>query len=108
MLGQTGQTVGGAADGTEQVVSGEVKSFNDMKGFGFLTSPMVDGDVYFQKRDVPAHLQGMPLAGMKVDFALHATPDGKYQARKLKFAHVNSAGGAKGCKGCSKGWMPPG
>lgn len=63
--------------------SGTVKSFNAAKGFGFITSPSLPTDVYFQKKDVPIQLHMAELTGMQVRFMTNQTPDGKLQARDL-------------------------
>jgi len=85
----------------EDTYSGEIKSFNAAKGFGFLACQTLEGDVYFQARDIPAHLQIAPLVGMRGTFNVHVTQDGKNQARNMKLAQ-GGMGGMKGGKGGGK------
>lgn len=60
-----------------------VKSFNAMKGYGFLES-LEHGDVYFQRKLLPAHLQDAPLLGFTGTVQVQYTPDGKAQAAALQ------------------------
>jgi len=82
------QTAAQAAQavGAGQHHQGEVKSFYEAKGFGFIQCPTIAVDVYFQKKDVPEHLQGQNFVGMIVDFHNKVTPDGKVQAMNLVFS----------------------
>lgn len=104
--GAAGHAVAEVEDGAE-VYMGQVKSFNDGKGYGFLSCNNVEGDVYFQKRDVPAQVQGHNLVGMGVSFKTNVTPDGKIQARNLQFTEmpraINRIGPSSASgKGCGK------
>lgn len=69
---------------------GEIKSFSESKGFGFISSESQDMDVYFQKKDIPAQLQREAIAGAQVAFSTLKLPDGKVQARKLHFIAMHS------------------
>jgi len=65
---------------------GEVKCYNALNGYGFVTCPTIAGDVYFQRKDVPDHLQWQSLVGMTGDFTSRVTPDGKTQATDCTFS----------------------
>jgi len=70
-------------------VVGEVKTYNQAKGYGFLTSSSVPGqDLIFARRDVPQMLQGVDLKGHKCAFVVNQKPDGKLQANDLKFKKI--------------------
>mmetsp|Transcript_70704 Transcript_70704/g.196655 ORF Transcript_70704/g.196655 Transcript_70704/m.196655 type:complete len:287 (+) Transcript_70704:79-939(+) len=72
------------ADGQTKI--GTVKSFNAVKGFGFIGCPAVpQGDVYFQR---VALAPGVPtdLAGKRVKFQLAFTPEGKPQGKNVSLA----------------------
>jgi len=60
-----------------------VKSYNASKGFGFLTSPDIDCDVYFNRSCLPQALQMQELTGRYAVFNLKYTVDGKPQAASL-------------------------
>jgi len=86
-------------------VVGEVKTYNQTKGYGFLTSSSVPGqDLIFARRDVPQMLQGVDLKGHKCAFVVNQKPDGKLQANDLKFKKVRTSqlalsGGTMGMMG---------
>jgi len=90
-------------------VVGEVKTYNEAKGYGFLMSSSVIGqDLIFSRRDVPQMLQGMDLKGHKCAFIVSQKPDGKLQANDLKFQKVRPnqfalSGGSMGTMGMP-GW----
>jgi len=66
-------------------VVGEVKTYNEAKGYGFITSSCIDGqDILFSRKEVPAAFQGMDLKGEKCAFVVERKPDGKLQATNLK------------------------
>jgi len=69
------------ADGEDSV--GKVKSYNPNKGYGFLTSASVEGDIFFTKRDLAAHCQHMNIAGASATFKLVVAEDGKPQANQV-------------------------
>eukprot|EP00933_Yihiella_yeosuensis_P064199 TRINITY_DN6755_c0_g1_i1.p1 TRINITY_DN6755_c0_g1~~TRINITY_DN6755_c0_g1_i1.p1 ORF type:complete len:509 (-),score=119.67 TRINITY_DN6755_c0_g1_i1:216-1679(-) len=70
-----------AVDGED--IAGEIKSFVQDKGYGFISSSSIEGDIYFQRKDIPNQFQAMQLKGLKVKFVPHTMPDGKVQARNL-------------------------
>jgi len=86
-------------------VVGEVKTYNDAKGYGFITSSSLDGqDVLFSGKDVPSMLKGTDLKGHKCAFTVHQKPDGKIQANDLKFKKIRASqlalmGGSMGMMG---------
>mmetsp|Transcript_41876 Transcript_41876/g.51549 ORF Transcript_41876/g.51549 Transcript_41876/m.51549 type:complete len:470 (-) Transcript_41876:15-1424(-) len=65
---------------------GEIKHFVLEKGFGFITCPDFDGDVYFQRRNLPPQLQqsGMDLKGHPCIFETMDSQDGKIKAAKVQ------------------------
>mmetsp|Transcript_36113 Transcript_36113/g.84639 ORF Transcript_36113/g.84639 Transcript_36113/m.84639 type:complete len:526 (+) Transcript_36113:124-1701(+) len=67
---------------------GKVRSYNQMKGFGFITSSSLDGqDVYFSKKDLPPAQQMMSMqSGTTVAFTLTQLEDGKLQGRDVQVA----------------------
>lgn len=99
-------------------VIGEIKSFSDKNGFGFLKSSSFPDDIYFHRREVPPMLNASNILGTKVLFVVHPMPDGKNQARQMNWGNplldmMGAKGkgfvppGAKGKgKGCGKGFMP--
>jgi len=78
----------GSASGRQDVgqMMGSIVSFNPMKGFGFIQSPMsTNGDVYFKALNLPAeHQQRSDLVGVRVAFRGSAMPDGKLQANTVQ------------------------
>lgn len=68
-------------------MQGTVKSYSSMKGFGFITSPEVQGDIYFMRTELPAQSQqSTNLPGQAVQFQLAYAPDGKVRASGLTVA----------------------
>jgi len=86
-------------------VVGEVKTYNEAKGYGFINSSSIEGqDVLFSRREVPPMLQGTDLKGQKCAFVVSQKPDGKLQANDLKFKKIRAnqlalMGGGKGMMG---------
>jgi len=66
------------------VVSGVVKSYSEVNGYGFITSPSLPRDARFQRQDVPPMFQGINLVGTEVSFHAQALPDGKLRVRKME------------------------
>mmetsp|Transcript_8318 Transcript_8318/g.21088 ORF Transcript_8318/g.21088 Transcript_8318/m.21088 type:complete len:326 (+) Transcript_8318:73-1050(+) len=65
---------------TGQYHQGDVKSYNAVKGFGFITSSGLTEDVFFMRSALPVELQSQTLQGCFVTFELAKTPDGKLRA----------------------------
>jgi len=86
-------------------VVGEVKTYSEAKGYGFIASSSIGGqDVLFSRRDVPQMMQGADLKGQKCVFIVNQKPDGKLQANDLKFKKMRAnqlalMGGGKGMMG---------
>jgi len=75
----------------EQLV-GTVKSYNPVKGFGFLgTASMDSQDFFFSAREVPPAMKQADLKGLVVAFTV-ATAEGKLQGRELKFRDTGFVG----------------
>lgn len=77
---------------------GVFKSFNFGKGFGFIQSEQVVGDIYCKRESLPAELQDgafddsfITLHGRNVLFNLHSTADQKYHARDIVLAYTDEA-----------------
>jgi len=66
-------------------IAGEVKSYNDRKGFGFIASSSLSGEYFFHKQDMDPLAQGVQLTGELVIFTVAATSDGKQRADSVKF-----------------------
>lgn len=78
-------------DGDSSIV-GIVKSYNSLKGWGFLTTSSIDGkDIFFSKRDVPLGFKDSSnLVGQACCFVV-STVKGQMQATNLKFGTAPSA-----------------
>jgi len=66
---------------------GTVKSFNPAKGFGFITSQTVEGDLFFLRTELPAELhsgEGSVLQGRSVSFEVQVTPEGRCRAAGIR------------------------
>jgi cold shock CspA family protein len=64
---------------------GVIKSFNPQKGYGFISSEEVEGDVWFRKATLPEeHREAPDLAGQEVIFGLTHAKDGKPQAGTIE------------------------
>merc|ERR1719394_920458 len=69
------------------VVVGSIRSYNDAKGYGFITSPDCSQDIYFKRDHLPAELQGLhgnDVTGAQVRAMIRVTPDGKPQAEEVQ------------------------
>jgi cold shock CspA family protein len=71
--------------------AGAIKSYGAGKGFGFIASEMVAGDVFFMRKDLPEDLQLVltsgdvfNMVGRPVVFDVAQTQDGKAQAKNVK------------------------
>ncbi|CAE8627856.1 unnamed protein product [Polarella glacialis] len=68
---------------------GMIKTFNGQKGFGFISSPGVPGDVFFMQTSLPAEVRdfhGKDLQGKNVNFKVSQTSDGKTRAQDITMA----------------------
>lgn len=63
---------------------GSVKSFNPQKGFGFITCPSLQSDVYFNSRNLADHMRTAQLDHRQVSFTVRHLPDGKLQANNIQ------------------------
>eukprot|EP00440_Ansanella_granifera_P071095 gb/GFBE01077159.1/.p1 GENE.gb/GFBE01077159.1/~~gb/GFBE01077159.1/.p1 ORF type:complete len:437 (+),score=101.50 gb/GFBE01077159.1/:1-1311(+) len=71
---------------TGAYMRGTIQSYNNLKGFGFIASPGLPGDAFFQKFSLPVQAQeqtGMALQGTPVRFEMAQTPDGKIRALNI-------------------------
>lgn len=78
---------GGSGGGMTAVgqMTGTIKSFNPMKGFGFIESPTTGGlDVFFKASHLGQHALSEGLAGTQVLFQASATQDGRLQASSIQ------------------------
>lgn len=90
--------------------SGTVKSFNDAKGFGFISMPGYPEDIKFGNSDL---IGGVPSAGTTVQFTMAINGDGRASAKQVRVggggmkrsaaAAPTSAPFAKQMKGSGKG-----
>ncbi|CAE7289401.1 ACL5 [Symbiodinium natans] len=63
---------------------GTVKSFNPMKGFGFIAAPSLPSDVYFNAKSLPDEYRQVDLTGQQVSFNVRYTADGKIQGTDVQ------------------------
>lgn len=69
---------------TGQSSTGVIKSYNGMKGFGFISAVGMQEDVFFMKTGLPLALkalQGNDLQGKSVSFQIAQTDEGKVRAQ---------------------------
>lgn len=86
---QAGEVCLVAAEGEDSV--GRVKSYNPSKGYGFLTSASVQGDVFFTKKDLPTSCQDAQIKDLTARFKLVIAEDGKPQAKQVTVQGATSA-----------------
>jgi len=85
MAGQAG-ACGGRSLGPGELV-GTVKSWNGSKGFGFIMSEQISGDVFFSRNELPPEareVRGTFLEGRAVAFEAHEGADGRYKATSVQ------------------------
>jgi len=64
-----------------QPMMGTVKSFDVVRGFGFIMSSAFEGDIFFGKGQVPPHINPNAMSGVHARFELvHDERTGKYKA----------------------------
>eukprot|EP00933_Yihiella_yeosuensis_P038301 TRINITY_DN3223_c0_g1_i1.p1 TRINITY_DN3223_c0_g1~~TRINITY_DN3223_c0_g1_i1.p1 ORF type:complete len:296 (+),score=79.29 TRINITY_DN3223_c0_g1_i1:79-966(+) len=76
-------------------LAGQIKSFSEKHGYGFITSSSLTEDVRFSLQDLPA-AGGMNVKGELVMFDVTVKPDGKLQVSKLLFQSGKIANRVKG------------
>mmetsp|Transcript_102087 Transcript_102087/g.184148 ORF Transcript_102087/g.184148 Transcript_102087/m.184148 type:complete len:99 (+) Transcript_102087:2-298(+) len=90
MMGMTGMKSPAPTETpTGKSAYGMVKTYNGQKGFGFISSPGVPGDVFFMQTSLPAEvrsLHGKELQGKNVNFQVSQTSDGKMRAQDVTMA----------------------
>merc|ERR1719193_831403 len=69
-------------------VSGIVKSYNPVKGFGFFSVEGLDADVFFSKERIPEAYNQLKLENTKAIFQMQLKRDGKYEAISIQLADV--------------------
>jgi len=65
---------------------GWVKSYHGKKGFGFIGSEKVEGDIMFSRNELPddaKEVRGNFLEGRSVIFSIGAGPDGRFKAKSV-------------------------
>ncbi|CAE8593434.1 unnamed protein product [Polarella glacialis] len=93
MMGMGGMMKKGPAThtvtSTGRSAAGMIKTYNGQKGFGFISSPGIPGDVFFMRTSLPAEAQnsqGTDLQGMSVNFEVAQTTEGKMRAENITTA----------------------
>merc|ERR1712032_1574435 len=69
--------------------SGTVKSWNGVKGFGFISSDQIHGDVMFLRTDLPPDTKEVRdkfLKGKSVTFNAASGPDGRARASNVQIS----------------------
>merc|ERR1711972_539975 len=77
-----------AATPTGQRMVGSIKSYNAQKGFGFITTADLHGDVFFMKSNLPEEAQGMALQNRDVEYELMRSQDGHLRAQNIAVPSV--------------------
>merc|ERR1712129_587109 len=84
-----------AFEGAEPMPLGEmigyIKSWNSAKGFGFITTDSVDGDVFFSKSELPPEareVHGSILEGREVNLDTRTGPDGRARATTVQLCYT--------------------
>lgn len=73
-----------------QAVSGTVKSYNPIKGFGFFSVEGFGEDVFFNKDRIPPELAAYKLDGSTAIFCLQQKKDGKYEAFNVQITELKA------------------
>merc|ERR1719356_1535892 len=71
--------------GEGEMMAGEIKSFSERHGYGFITSSCCPGDIRFSMSDLDTLNPGSNIKGELVLFKANSQPDGKVQANKVMF-----------------------
>lgn len=64
---------------------GVVKTFNEVKGYGFISSSCYESDVRFDRKEFPNLPPGFLPNGKLVTFHVEALPDGKLRGKRVQF-----------------------
>lgn len=73
---------------TGQYGSGQIKTYSEQKGFGFIRSDGLAEDIFFLRTEMPEEYRdtaGTELVGCTVNFELVKTVDGKSRAQQVVF-----------------------
>jgi len=85
-----------------ELMAGEIKSYSERHGYGFINSSSCSGDVRFGASDMDALQPGVQLKGELVLFKAESLPDGKVKATKVMFqsnkiaSRLKAPGGMQG------------
>eukprot|EP00927_Polykrikos_kofoidii_P029147 TRINITY_DN2524_c0_g2_i1.p1 TRINITY_DN2524_c0_g2~~TRINITY_DN2524_c0_g2_i1.p1 ORF type:complete len:456 (+),score=63.20 TRINITY_DN2524_c0_g2_i1:48-1415(+) len=85
------------------LLHGTVKSYNSVKGFGFIVQPDMPGDIWFSRDGLDPTLRSSELTGKAVCFEPARAPDGKPQARNLRLLAGTSPGTSTGAASVGPG-----
>eukprot|EP00933_Yihiella_yeosuensis_P014391 TRINITY_DN1292_c0_g1_i1.p1 TRINITY_DN1292_c0_g1~~TRINITY_DN1292_c0_g1_i1.p1 ORF type:complete len:237 (-),score=80.26 TRINITY_DN1292_c0_g1_i1:337-954(-) len=72
---------------TGKMGTGMIKSFNQQKGFGFISAAGVPGDIFFMLTSLPEDVRnshGKEIQGRSCSFQISTTADGKVRAQDIK------------------------
>merc|ERR1719291_493335 len=84
--------------GTGQRSNGTIKSFNGLKGFGFISAVGFAADLFFLLTDLPAdarNMHGNELQSKDVSFEIATTPDGKVRAQDIIISGYSGIAGQR-------------
>jgi len=78
----------------KRVAQGKILSYDANKGYGFIQSREVAGDVYFQKKELPQLVQSKPgnLQDKVVNFEVTMTADGKARGHHIVILNPTGTG----------------
>lgn len=78
-------------------ITGTVKVFNDSRGYGFISAPGHQQDIYFQRRDMDEASQtlltmlgGPGIQNCTAHLRLEALPDGRFHGRMVNLAEAGA------------------
>jgi len=78
-------------------ITGMVKVFNDQRGFGFISSPQHQQDIYFQRRDMDEASQtllnwvgGAGIQNCTAHLRVEGLPDGRLHGRMVNLAETGA------------------
>eukprot|EP00933_Yihiella_yeosuensis_P014394 TRINITY_DN1292_c0_g2_i4.p1 TRINITY_DN1292_c0_g2~~TRINITY_DN1292_c0_g2_i4.p1 ORF type:complete len:367 (-),score=109.27 TRINITY_DN1292_c0_g2_i4:217-1317(-) len=91
-MGMMGMGMGAKAPKVEETATGRmgtgmIKSFNQAKGFGFISAAGVPGDIFFMLTSLPEEVRnthGKEIQGRSCNFQISTTADGKVRAQDIK------------------------